>query len=170
MATKSTHPYEWEQFLLHINRKDFDNPLFKHYRNLFFSASKTEENPAVFSGKAKLFKVTKADGTTEVHRGFAELKQKLGVHHSLVYREAGKVIQRGRLKGWRIDIMPDPVPIYALYEEEEILGIGTLNELSEEMGITVNTLEHYLYSQTRPSTHRRLVLVDVELPEMELEK
>ena len=37
VATKLTHPNEWKQFLMMCDRQEFDNPLFEHYRNMFFA-------------------------------------------------------------------------------------------------------------------------------------
>ena len=71
--------------------------------------------------------------------------------------------KKGKLKGWRFDVLPKPTPIYALYDEDELLGIGTPEELSKEHGVAISTLEFYLYQQSRPGTNRRVLLVDWEL-------
>ena len=163
MATKLTHPNEWKQFLMMSDRQEFDNPLFEHYRNMFFTGSKTKEKPVDFIGNLKPVKVTKPDGTTEIHLGRKKLAEKLEIHANYITQQNGKVIQKGKLKGWRFDVLPKPTPIYALYDEDELLGIGTPEELSEEHGVAVTTLEFYLYQQSRPGTNRRVLLVDWEL-------
>ena len=167
MATKLTHPKEWEQFLIMCDMQEFDNPLFEHYRNMFFTGSKTKEKPAEFMGRLKPVKVTKPDGTTEIHLGRKKLAEKLEIHANFITQQNGKVIQKGKLKGWRFDVMPKPTPIYALYDEDELLGIGTPEELSEEHGVAISTLEFYLYQQSRPGTNRRVLLVDWEYQELE---
>ena len=163
MATKLTHPKEWKHFLLLCEWQEFDNPLFDHYRNMFFAGYKTKEKPAEFMGRLKPVKVTKPDGTTEVHLGRKKLAEKLEIHANFITQQNGKVIQKGKLKGWRFDVLPKPTPIYALYDEDELLGIGTPDELSKEHGVAVATLEFYLYQQSRPSTNKRVLLVDWEL-------
>lgn len=168
MATKLTHPKEWERFLMMCDRQDFDNPLFEHYRNMFFSGSKIKEEPVRPLGSIKPIKVTKPDGTTEVHLERKKLAEKLEIYTNYISRYNGKVIQHGKLKGWRFDVMPNPIPIYALYDEDELLGIGTPEELSIEHGITVSTLEFYLYQKSRPNRNRHVLLVDWEFPELEV--
>ena len=170
MATKLTHPTEWKQFLMMCDRKEFNNPLFEHYRNMFFAGSKTKEKPAEFMGRIKPIKVTQPDGTTEIHLGRKKLAEKLEIYPNLITQYNGKVIQKGKLKGWRFDVLPKPIPIYALYDEDELLGIGTPEELSEEHDIAISTLEFYLYQQSRPGTNRRVLLVDWEFPELEVEQ
>ena len=169
MANKLTHPKEWERFLIMCDRQEFDSPLFEHYRNMFFTESKTKEKPAEFIGRLKPVKVTKPDGTTEIHLGRKKLAEKLEIHANYITQQNGKVIQKGKLKGWRFDVLPKPTPIYALYDEDELLGIGTPEELSEEHGVAVTTLEFYLYQQSRPGTNRRVLLVDWEFQESEVE-
>ena len=149
------------------DRQEFDNPLFEHYRNMFFVESKTKDKPAEFIGRLKPIKVTKPDGTTEIHLGRKKLAEKLGIHANYISVIKGKVIQKGKLKGWRFDVLPKPIPIYALYDEDELLGIGTPDELSEKHGIAISTLEFYLYQQSRPDTNGRVLLVDWEFPELE---
>lgn len=168
MATKKSHPKEWEQFLLMCEKQDFDNPLFERYRDLFFSGTKVE--PIESMRRLKPVKVTKPDGTTEIHLGRNKLAEKLGINENYISVQRGKVIQKGKLKGWRFDVLPKPIPIYALYEEDELLGIGTLEELSEEYGITVSTLEFYFYQHSRPDTNRRVILIDWEFQELEVEE
>ena len=163
MGNKRTHPKDWKQFLLMCDRQEFDSPLFKHYRNMFFTGSKTKEKPAEFVGRLKPVKVTQPDGTTEIHLGRKKLAEKLEIYPNLITQYNGKVIQKGKLKGWRFDVLPKPTPIYALYDEDELLGIGTPDELSEKHGVAVTTLEFYLYQQSRPGTNRRVLLVDWEL-------
>ena len=163
MATKLTHPEEWSQFLLMCDKQDYDNPLFKHYRNMFFAGSKTKEKPVEFMGRLKPVKVTKPDGTTEIHIGRKKLAEKLEIYPNLITQYNGKVIKKGKLKGWRFDVLPKPTPIYALYDEDELMGIGTPEELSKEHDIAISTLEFYLYQQSRPGTNRRVLLVDWEL-------
>ena len=114
-------------------------------------------------GRLKPVKVTKPDGTTEIHLGRKKLAEKLEIHANYITQQNGKVIQKGKLKGWRFDVLPKPTPIYALYDEDELLGIGTPDELSEKHGIAISTLEFYLYQQARPGTNRRVLLVDWEL-------
>ena len=159
MGNKRTHPQDWEKFILMCDRQEFDNPLFEHYRNMFFAESKTKEKPAEFIGRLKPVKVTKPDGTTEIHLGRKKLAEKLEIHANFITQQNGKVIQ----KGWRFDVLPKPTPVYALYDEDELLGIGTPEELSEEHGVAVTTLEFYLYQQSRPGTNKRVLLVDWEL-------
>lgn len=118
----------------------------------------------------KPIKVTKPDGATEIHLGRKKLAAKLEIHANYITQQNGKVIQRGKLKGWRFDVMPKPVPIYALYDEDELLGIGTPDELSEKHGVAVSTLEFYLYQQSRPTLNKHVVLIDWEYPELEVEK
>ena len=149
------------------DRQEFDNPLFEHYRNMFFTGSKTKEKSAEFMGRLKPVKVTKPDGTTEIHLGRKKLAEKLEIYPNLIIQYNGKVIQKGKLKGWRFDVMPKPTPIYALYDEDELMGIGTPEELSEEHGVAVTTLEFYLYQQSRPGTNKRVLLVDWEFQELE---
>ena len=170
MATKLTNPKEWKQFLMMCDMQEFDNPLFEHYRNMFFAESKTKEKPTEFIGRLKPIKVTKPDGTTEIHLGRKKLAEKLGIHANYISVIKGKVIQKGKLKGWRFDVLPKPIPIYALYDEDELLGIGTPDELSEKHGIAISTLEFYLYQQSRPDTNGRVLLVDWEFPELEVEE
>ena len=152
------------------DQKEFDNPLFEHYRNMFFIGSKKKEKPVEFLGRHKPIKVTKPDGTTEIHLGRKKLAEKLGIHASNITQQNGKVIQKGKLKGWRFDVMPNPIPIYAFYEDDELLGIGTPEELSKKHGVTVSTLEFYLYQKSRPKTNRHVLLVDWEFPELEVEE
>ena len=152
------------------DRQEFDNPLFEHYRNMFFTGAKTKEKPAEFMGRLKPIKVTKPDGTTEIHLGRKKLAEKLEIHANYISVLKGKIIQKGKLKGWRFDVLPKPIPIYALYDEDELLGIGTPDELSEKHGIAISTLEFYLYQQARPGTNRRVLLVDWEFPELEGEE
>ena len=114
-------------------------------------------------GRLKPVKVTKPDGTTEIHLGRKKLAEKLEIHANFITQQNGKVIQKGKLKGWRFDVLPKPTPIYALYDEDELLGIGTPEELSEEHGVAIRTLEFYLYQQSRPGTNKRVLLVDWEL-------
>lgn len=168
MATKSTHPKEWEQFLILCEKQDFDNPLFEYYRNMFFAGEK--EKPVESLGSIKPVKVTKPDGTSEVHLERKKLVEKLEIHTNYISRHNGKVIEHGKLKGWRFDVMPRPIPVYALYEDDDLLGMGTPEELSKEHDITVSTLEFYLYQQTRPNRNRRVLLVDWEYPELEVEE
>ena len=170
VATKLTHPKEWEQFLIMCDRRKFDNPLFEHYRNMFFVGSKTKDNPAEFIGRLKPVKVTKPDGTSEVYLGRNELAEKLEIYPNYITQQNGKIIKKGKLKGWRFDVLPKPTPIYALYDEDELLGIGTPDELSRKHGIAISTLEFYLYQQARPGTNRRVLLVDWEFPELEDEE
>ena len=152
------------------DKQDYDNPLFEHYRNMFFAGYKTKEKPAEFMGRIKPIKVTKPDGTTEIHLGRKKLAEKLEIHANYISVLKGKIIQKGKLKGWRFDVLPKPIPIYALYDEDELLGIGTPDELSEKHGIAISTLEFYLYQQARPGTNRRVLLVDWEFPELEDEE
>lgn len=170
MATKFTHPNEWKHFLLMCDKQEFDDPLFDHYRNMFFSAPKVKERPIESFGKEKRIKVTKPDGTIEVHQGRNKLAERLGIQPNYISQYNGKVIKKGKLKGWRFDVMPKPIPVYALYEKDELLGIGTPEELSKEHGVTVTTLEYYLYQSSRPNTKRHVLLVDWEFPELEVEE
>ena len=163
MANKLTHPKEWEHFLTMCDRKEFDNPLFEHYRNMFFTGSKTKEKPVEFIGRLKPVKVTQPDGTTEIHLGRKKLAEKLEIHANYITQQNGKLIKKGKLKGWQFEVLPKPTPIYALYDEDELLGIGTPDELSENHGVAISTLEFYLYQQSRPSTNKRVLLVDWEL-------
>ena len=136
---------------------------------MFFAGSKTKEKPAEFMGRFKPVKVTKPDGTTEIHLGRKKLAEKLEIHANYITQQNGKVIQKGKLKGWRFDVLPKPTPIYALYDEDELLGIGTPEELSEEHGVAVATLEFYLYQKSRPGINKRVLLVDWEFPELGVE-
>ena len=170
MATKLTHPKEWKHFLLLCDKQEFDNPLFEHYRSMFFSGPKTKVKPVEPLGRIKPVKVTKPDGTTEIHLGRKKLAEKLEINANYISVQKGKVIQKGKLKGWRFDVMPKPIPIYALYEEDELLGMGTAEELSEEHNITISTLESYFYQQSRPGRNRHVVLADWEFPELEVEE
>ena len=169
MATKLTHPNEWKQFLLMCDRQEFDNPLFDHYRNIFFSGPKTKVKPVESLGRIKPIKVTKPDGTTEIHQNRNELVKKMGISTHYINAYNGTVIERGKLKGWRFDVMPRPVPIYAFYEDDELLGIGTAEELSKEHGVSVSTIEFYNYQKHRPTIKRRVVVIDWEFPELEVE-
>lgn len=170
MATKLTHPNEWKQFLKMCDRQEFDNPLFDYYRNMFFAGSKMKEKPVEPLGRVKPVKVTKPDGTTEIHLGRNKLAEKLEIYPNYITQQNGKVIKKGKLKGWRFDVMPKPTPIYALYDEDELLGIGTPEELSKEHGVAVTTLEFYLYQQSRPDTKRHVMIVDWEFQEPEVEE
>ena len=170
MATKLTHPNEWQHFLTMCDRQEFDNPLFDHYRNIFFSGPKMKEETVELRGTTKPVKVTKPDGTTEIHMGRKKLAEKLEIYANYITQQNGRVIQKGKLKGWRFDVLPKPTPIYALYEEDELLGIGTPEELSKEHGITTATLEFYLYQQSRPYTKRHVMIVDWEFQEPEVEE
>ena len=161
MATKLTHPTEWRHFLTMCDKQEFDNPLFEHYRNMFFAGVKVK--PVESMGRLKPVKVTKPDGTTEIHIGRKKLAEKLEIYPNLITQYNGKVIKKGKLKGWRFDVLPKPTPIYALYDEDELMGIGTPEELSKEHDIAISTLEFYLYQQSRPGTNRRVLLVDWEL-------
>ena len=167
MATKLTHPNEWQHFLLMCDRQEFDNPLFDHYRNIFFSGPKTKVKPVEPLGRIKPVKVTKPDGTSEIHLGRNKLAEKLEIYPNYITQQNGKVIKKGKLKGWRFDVMPKPIPVYAFYEGDELLGIGTPDELSEEHGVAISTLEFYLYQKSRPDTTGRVLLVDWEFPELE---
>ena len=167
MATKLTNPKEWKHFLTMCDRQEFDNPLFEHYRNMFFTGSKTKEKPAEFIGRLKPVKVTKPDGTTEIHLGRKKLAAKLEIHANFITQQNGKIIKKGKLKGWKFDVLPKPTPIYAYYEEDDLLGIGTPEELSKEHGVATTTLEFYLYQQSRPGTNKRVLLVDWEFQELE---
>ena len=102
MANKLTHPTEWRQFLAMCDKQEFDNPLFEHYRNMFFVGSKTKEKPAEFMGRLKPVKVTKPDGSNEIHLGRKKLAEKLEIHANFITQQNGKVIQKGKLKGWQI--------------------------------------------------------------------
>ena len=168
VATQKSHPKEWAHFMVLSDMQDFDNPLFKHYRNMFFAGAKVK--PVESMGRLKPVKVTKPDGTTEIHLGRKKLAEKLEIHANFITQQNGKVIQKGKLKGWRFDVLPKPTPIYALYDEDELLGIGTPDELSENHGMAISTLEFYLYQQSRPGTNRRVLLVDWEFPELEDEE
>lgn len=170
MATKSTHPTEWRQFLIMCEIEDFDNPMFDYYRDMFFGRSKTKENPVESFGRTKRIKVTKPDGTIEIHQGRKKLAEQLEIRANYISQQKGKVIQKGKLKGWRFDVMPNPIPVYAFYEEDELLGIGTPEELSKEHGVTVSTLEFYLYQKSRTDTKRHVLLADWEYPELEVEE
>ena len=152
------------------DRQEFNNPLFEHYRNMFFAGSKTKEKPAEFIGRLKPVKVTKPDGTTEIHLGLNKLAKKLEINENYISVQNGKVIQKGKLKGWRFDVLPKPIPIYAFYEEDELLGMGTAEELCKEHDITIGTLEFYYYQYHRPDTNRRVLLVDWEFQELEVEE
>lgn len=169
MATKLTHPNEWKHFLIMCEAKDYDNPMFGYYRELFFGGSSTKENPVGAYGNTKPIKVTKPDGTIEIHQGRNKLAAKLGIQPGYISQYNGKVFKRGKLKGWRFDVLPNPIPIYAFYEEDDLLGIGTPEELSKEHGVTISTLEFYLYQKSRPGTKRHVLLVDWEYPEWEVE-
>ena len=149
------------------DKQDYDNLLFKHYRNMFFAESKTKEKPAEFMGRLKPIKVTKPDGTTEIHLGRKKLAEKLEIHANYISVLKGKIIQKGKLKGWRFDVLPKSIPIYALYDEDELLGIGTPEELSEKHDIAIGTLEFYLYQQSRPDTKRHVIIVDWKFQEVE---
>ena len=170
MATKLTHPKEWKHFVLMCNKQEFDNPLFEHYRNMFFTGPKMKEKTVELRGTTKPVKVTKPDGSTEIYMGRKKLAEKLEIYPNFITQQNGKVIQKGKLKGWRFDVLPKPTPIYALYEEDELLGIGTPEELSKEHGITTATLEFYLYQQSRPYTKRHVMIVDWEFQEPEVEE
>lgn len=53
---------------------------------------------------------------------------------------------------------------YALYKGDELLGIGTIKELSEELGVLPETIYFYkssTYAKRGPGKNRR-VLVAVE--------
>ena len=104
-----------------------------------------------------------------MHQGRNKLAADLGIQPNYISQHNGKVFKRGKLKGWRFDVLPNPIPIYAFYEEDELLGIGTPEELSKEHGVTVSTLEFYLYQKSRPDTKRYVLLVDWEYPELEVE-
>ena len=167
VANKRSHPKEWEKFLTLCIKQDFDNPLFKHYRDLFFSGAKVDSVESLRT--IKPIKVTKPDGTTEIHMGRKKLAEKLEIYPNVITQWNGKVLKKGRFKGWRFDVLPRPIPIYALYEDDDLLGIGTADELSREQGITLATFEFYLYQTSRPDTSRRVLLVDWELQEEEVE-
>ena len=163
MATKLTHPKEWKHFLLMCDRQEFDNPLFDHYRNIFFSGPKIKEETVELRGTTKPVKVTKPDGSTKIYLGRNKLAEELKIYPNFITQQNGKVIQKGKLKGWKFDVLPKPTPIYAYYEEDDLLGIGTPEELSKEHGVATTTLEFYLYQKSRPGTNRRVLLVDWEL-------
>ena len=165
MATKKSHPKEWRHFLVLCEKQDFDNPLFKHYRDLFFAGAKVK--PIESMRRLKPVKVTKPDGTTEIHLGRDKLAEKLQINKNYISVQNGKLIQKGKLKGWRFDVLPKPIPIYALYENDDLLSIGTAEELCKEHGITNGTLEFYFYQHHRPDTNKRVVLVDWEFQELE---
>ena len=150
------------------DRQEFDNPLFEHYRNMFFAGSKTKEKPAEFMGRLKPVKVTQPDGTTKIYLGRNKLAKELKIYPNFITQQNGKVIQKGKLKGWKFDVLPKPTPIYAYYEEDDLLGIGTPEELSKEHGVTVSTLEFYLYQQSRPGTKRHVIIVDWKFQELEV--
>ena len=150
------------------DKQDFDNPLFERYRKMFFSGPKIKERPVEPLGRIKPIKVTKPDGTTEIHLGRNKLAEKLGIYPNVITQWSGKVIKKGRFKGWRFDVLPKPTPIYALYDEDELLGIGTPDELCEKHDITISTLEFYFYQKSRPDTNRRALLVDWEFSEVEV--
>ena len=168
MGNKRTHPQDWEKFLLMCDRQEFDNPLFEHYRNMFFSGPKVK--PIESMRRLKPVKVTKPDGTTEIHLGRNKLAKKSEINENYISVQNGKVIQKGKLKGWRFDVLPKPIPIYAFYEEDELLGMGTAEELCKEHDITIGTLEFYYYQYHRPDTNRRVLLVDWEFQELEVEE
>ena len=168
MATKLTHPKEWEHFLTMCDRQEFDNPLFEHYRKLFFSGPKVK--PIESMRRLKPVKVTKPDGTTEIHLGRNKLAKKLEINENYISVQNGKVIQKGKLKGYRFDVLPKPIPIYAFYEGDELLGMGTAEELCKEHDITNGTFEFYYYQYHRPDTNRRVLLVDWEFQELEVEE
>lgn len=152
------------------DRQEFDSPLFEHYRNMFFSGPKTKVKPVESMGRLKPVKVTKPDGTTEIHMGRNKLAEKLEINKNYISVQNGKLIKKGKLKGWRFDVMPRPIPVYALYEKDELLGIGTPDELCENHDITISTLEFYFYQKSRPDTNRHALLVDWEFPELEGEE
>ena len=152
------------------DRQEFDNPLFEHYRNMFFNGSKPKYKPVKLIGRKKPIKVTKPDGTIEIHRSRNELTKKMGISAHYINAYNGTVIERGKFKGWRFDVMPRPVPVYAFYEDDELLGIGTAEELSKEHGVSVSTIEFYNYQKYRPTIKRRVVLIDWEFPELEVEE
>ena len=170
MATKLTHPNEWKHFLLMCDRQEFDNPLFEYYRKMFFSGPKTKEKTVELRGTTKPVKVTKPDGTTEIHMGRNKLAEKLGIYPNVITQQNGKVIKRGKLKGWRFDVLPKPTPVYALYDDDDLLGIGTPEELIKEHDITISTLEFYLYQQSRPYTKKHVIIVDWKFQELEVEE
>ena len=170
MANKLTHQKEWEHFLLLCNRQEFDNPLFKRYRKMFFSGSKIKDETVELRGTTKPVKVTKPDGSTKIYLGRNKLAEKLGIYPNVITQQNGKVIKRGKLKGWKFDVLPKPTPVYALYDDDDLLGIGTPEELSEEHDITVSTLEFYLYQQSRPDTKRHVIIVDWKFQETEVKE
>lgn len=52
---------------------------------------------------------------------------------------------------------------YALYKGDELLGVGTIDELAEELGIKPKTVRHYGYPGYKRRTSekaRRLVKLD----------
>ena len=167
MATKLTHPNEWKQFLMMCDRQEFDNPLFDYYRNMFFSGPKIKEETVELRGTTKPVKVTKPDGSTKIYLGRNELAEELKIYPNFITQQNGKVIQKGKLKGWKFDVLPKPTPIYAYYEEDDLLGIGTPEELSKEHDIAIGTLEFYLYQQSRPDTKRHVIIVDWKFQEVE---
>ena len=144
------------------DKQEFDNPMFDHYRNMFFSGPKMKEKTVELRGTTKPVKVTKPDGTTKIHLGRKKLAEKLEIYPNYITQQNGKVIQKGKLKGWRFDVLPKPTPICAYYEEDDLLGIGTPEELSKEYGVAISTLEFYLYQKSRPNTKRHVLIVDWE--------
>ena len=170
MATKLTHPNEWKQFLIMCEAKDFDNLMFGYYRELFFGGPKTKEEHVPKLGNQKPINVTKPDGTTEIHQGRNKLAAKLGIQPGYISQYNGKVFKRGKLKGWRFDVMPKPIPVYALYKDDKLLGIGTAEELSEAHGIATSTIEFYSHQKTRPKITRHALLIDWEYPELGVEE
>ena len=128
-----------------------------------------KEKTVELRGTTKPVKVTKPDGTTEIHLGRNKLAEKLGIYPNVITQQNGKVIKRGKLKGWKFDVLPKPTPVYALYDDDVLLGIGTPEELSKEHDITISTLEFYLYQQSRPDTKKHVIIVDWKFQEAEVE-
>ena len=130
---------------------------------MFFSGPKIKDETVKLRGTTKPVKVTKPDGSTKIYLGRNKLAEELKIYPNFITQQNGKVIQKGKLKGWKFDVLPKPTPIYAYYEEDDLLGIGTPEELSEEHGVATTTLEFYLYQKSRPGTNRRVLLVHWEL-------
>jgi hypothetical protein len=64
--------------------------------------------------------------------------------------------------------MCKPKSIYALYKGEEIIDVGTIEEISERQGIKKNTLYQYS-SKHKKGTAGKTIVVKVEHEEGESE-
>lgn len=49
--------------------------------------------------------------------------------------------------------------VYALYENDKIIAIGTVKEIAKELGLQVQSVQNYRHPSVRLRTNRKLILI-----------